>query len=94
MSLIYFEDMIHYYHTPTLEDIMIEVGDMILYIDSDGILDSDIGWVVHTENHHREDGLANLIYITWLMEGSVDSVWQHCLDIHSEFILVKGGQHG
>ena len=48
---------------------MIEVGDMILYEDTKGIfgLDAtDIGWVVHTETHHRSDGLVNLIVIKWL----------------------------
>ena len=79
---------------------MIEVGDMILYEDTDGAFEAycdmttDIGWVVHTEKHERKDGLANLIYIKWLIEGSVDGMWQHCLEIHSEFTLVKGGQHG
>ena len=76
---------------------MIEVGDMILYEDTKGIfgLDAtDIGWVVHTETHHRSDGLVNLIVIKWLVEDSVDSMWQHMLDAHSEFTLVKGGQHG
>jgi hypothetical protein len=92
MSLIYFEDMIHYYHTPTLEDIMIEVGDMIHWEHDNG--DTDIGWVVHTEKHQRLDGLTNLIYIKWLGEDSVDYVWQHAIGAHKEFILVKGGQHG
>jgi hypothetical protein len=72
---------------------MIEVGDMILYEDTCVDYSVDIGWVVHTEKHKRSDGLANLIYIKWLVEDSTDSMWQHCLDIHSEFTLVKGGQH-
>ncbi len=43
MSLIYFEDMIHYYYTPTLEDIMkLEVGDMILWAE-DADHETDIG---------------------------------------------------
>ena len=50
-------------------------------------------WRTH-ENHHRSDGLANLIVIKWLLEDSVDNMWQHSLEAHSEFTLVKGGQHG
>ena len=73
---------------------MIEVGDMILYEDSNRQCNNDVGWVVHTENHHRSDGLANLIVIKWLLEDSVDNMWQHSLEAHSEFTLVKGGQHG
>tara|TARA_E500000305_G_C3955006_1_gene204101 strand:+ start:365 stop:589 length:225 start_codon:yes stop_codon:yes gene_type:complete len=74
---------------------MIEVGDMILYVSySIGDCENDIGWVVHTEKHQRSDGLTNLIYIKWLLEDSVDSVWQHNIDVHKEFVLVKGGQHG
>ena len=94
MSLIYFEDMIYYYYTPTLEDTMIEVGDMLLYVSDYADCENDIGWVVHTEIHHRNGGLANLIVIKWLVEDSIDSIWQHSLDAHSEFTLVKGGQHG
>ena len=75
---------------------MIEVGDMILYVhwNEDNLTDDDIGWVVHTEKHKRNDGLANLIYIKWLGEDSVDYVWQHAIDAYNEFVLVKGGQHG
>jgi hypothetical protein len=73
---------------------MIEVGDMILYEDNNRKCNNDVGWVVHTETHHKSDGLANLIVIKWLLEDSVDSVWQHNIDVHSEFTLVKGGQHG
>ena len=73
---------------------MIEVGDMILYEDTKVDHNRDIGWVIHTETHHRNGGLANLIVIKWLLEGFVDSMWQHSLDAHSEFTLVKGGQHG
>jgi len=74
---------------------MIEVGDMIIYgALSQGDCENDIGWVVHTEKHHREDGLTNLIYIKWLLEKSVDSVWQHALEAYDEFTLVEGGQYG
>ena len=73
---------------------MIEVGDMILYEDTKVDYSTDIGWVVHTEKHHREDGLANLIYVQWLVEDGVDSMWQHCLEIHSEFTIIKGEQNG
>ena len=72
----------------------VEVGDMILYEDTKVDYNTDIGWVVHTEKHLRSDGLANLIVIKWLVEGSIDNMWQHSLEIHSEFTLVKGGQHG
>ena len=72
---------------------MIEVGDMILYNDTKVDYNNDIGWVVHTETHHRNGGLANLIVIKWLVEDNTDSMWQHSLEVHSEFTLVKGGQH-
>ena len=72
---------------------MIEVGDMILYTDNNDVCDNDIGWVVHTEKHLREDGSANLIYIKWLLEDSTDLVWQHNIDVHKEFTIIKGGQH-
>ena len=73
---------------------MIEIGDMILYTSDYATCENDVGWVVHTEKHERGDGLANLIYIKWLLEDSVDSMWQHSLEVHSEFTLVKGGRHG
>ena len=74
---------------------MIEIGDMILYTSDYATCENDVGWVVHTEKHSMNCGeLANLIYIKWLLEDSVDSMWQHSLDAHSEFTLVKGGQHG
>ncbi len=74
---------------------MIEVGDMILYKDSNRQCNNDIGWVVHTEKHQSNDGFwSNLIVIKWLLEDSVDNMWQHSLEAHSEFTLVKGGQHG
>ena len=73
---------------------MIEVGDMILYEDTKIDYSTDIGWVVHTEKHKRADCFANLIVIKWLIEDSTDSMWQHCLEIHSEFTLVKGVHHG
>ena len=72
----------------------VEVGDMILYKDSNRQCNNDIGWVVHTEKHLRSGGLANLIVIKWLVEDSIDNMWQHSLDAHSEFTLVQGGQHG
>ena len=94
MSLIYFEDMIHYYHTPTLEDIMIEVGDMIQYNHcSEYNNETDIGWVVYVEKHRREEGTARLIYVQWLLEDSVDSVWEHHFEGYDQFTIVKGGQH-
>ena len=73
---------------------MIEVGDMILYTDTKVDYNNDIGWVVHTEKHLTSGGVANLIVIKWLVEDSVDNMWQHSLEAHSEFTLVKGGQHG
>ena len=73
---------------------MIEVGDMILYEDTKVDHNNDIGWVIHTEKHQSHDGLRNLIIIKWLLEDSVDNMWQHSLDAHSEFTLVKGGQYG
>ena len=96
MSLIYFEDMIHYYHTPTLEDTMIEVGDMILYQHRQGnhSEDNDIGWVTHTEAHHKNGGFAYLIYIKWLSNGDDDAMWDHDLyGSDGTFKIVKGGQH-
>ena len=93
MSLIYFEDIIHYYHTPTLEDTMIEVGDMIQYDSTYGCQD-DIGWVVHTEKHHKNGGFAYLIYIRWLLEDDDDAMWDHDLyGSDGTFKIVKGGQH-
>ena len=75
---------------------MVEVGDMILYKDTKVDYNTDIGWVVHTEKHQSDDGLfwSNLIVIKWLLEDSVDNMWQHSLEAHSEFTLVKGGQNG
>ena len=74
---------------------MIEVGDMILYASEYATCENDVGWVVHTETHHSQiTGTRNLIVIKWLVEDSVDSMWQHSLEVHSEFTLVKGGQHG
>ena len=73
---------------------MIEVGDMILYADTKVDYNTDIGWVVHTETHQSHGGLRNLIIIKWLLEDSVDNMWQDSLEVHSEFTLVKGGRHG
>ena len=73
---------------------MIEVGDMILYAASEyATCENDIGWVIHTEKHQSHDRLRNLIIIKWLLEDSVDNMWQHSLDAHSEFTLVKGVQY-
>ena len=78
---------------------MIQVGDMFLYIDDEDEAAFDVGWVVHTEKHSQDEGLANLIYIKWLFQpantdSGVDHVWQHHLEAYNEFTLVKGGQHG
>ena len=72
---------------------MIEVGDMILYTDTKVDCNKDIGWVVHTERHHFDGGLANLIVIKWLVDDTVDSVWERYVEEHKEFTLVKGGQY-
>tara|TARA_Y100000114_G_C11694140_1_gene295113 strand:+ start:59 stop:283 length:225 start_codon:yes stop_codon:yes gene_type:complete len=72
---------------------MIEVGDMILYIDTKVDYNTDIGWVVHTEKHTRINGYVRRIYIKWLFEESEDSMWEDSIEEYKEFILVKGGQH-
>ena len=74
---------------------MIEVGDMIHYNHWSEYKDeNDIGWVVYIEKHSREDGTARLIYVQWLLEDSVDSVWEHHFEGYDQFTIVKGGQHG
>ena len=74
---------------------MIEVGDMILYSNEYATCENDVGWVVHTETHRSQiTGTRNLIVIKWLLEDSVDNMWEDSLEAHSEFTLVKGGQHG
>ena len=74
---------------------MIEVGDMILYSNEYATCENDVGWVVHTETHRSQiTGTRNLIVIKWLLEDSVDNMWEDSLKMHKEFVLVKGGQNG
>ena len=95
MSLIYFEDVIHYYYTPALEDNMLEVGDMILYKDSNRKHSNDVGWIVYAEKHRRYNGdYARMIHIKWLSEDDVDHIWEEDIGQYKEFTLVKGGQNG
>ena len=73
---------------------MIEVGDMIVYASEYATCENDIGWVVHTEKHHKNGGFAYLIYIKWLSEDDDDAMWDHDLYGSTEtFKIVKGGQH-
>ena len=73
---------------------MIEVGDMILYIDTKVDHNTDIGWVVHTEKHTRINGYVRRIYIKWLSEKDVDHIWEDSIGEYKEFTIVKGGQNG
>ena len=75
---------------------MIEVGDMIQYKPfwSEHSDETDIGWGVYVEKHLREDGTARLIYVQWLLEDSLYSVWEHHFEGYDQFTIVKGGQHG
>jgi hypothetical protein len=75
----------------------IEVGDMILYEhwEAKHPEADDIGWVTHTEAHHRNGGFVYLIYIKWLSEPDVDTMWDHDLyGSDGTFKIVKGGQYG
>ena len=73
---------------------MIEVGDMILYEDSNRQCNNDVGWVVWIEKHTMYEGNERRIYIKWLSEKDVDHIWEDRIGEYKEFTIVKGGQNG
>ncbi len=83
-------------YPPTLEDIMIEVGDIIHWGNDKG--DNDIGLVVYVENRVVADGLKQsefqtVVYVRWANGEAVDEIWdQHVLE-HPYMTLIKGGQY-
>ncbi len=74
----------------------VEIGDMIHWdvgVCDDGSPVYDVGWVVHVENRAIDKGLKRVIYIRWLFEGDVDTLWQGTI-LNNEYIKVtKGDQY-
>jgi hypothetical protein len=71
----------------------VEIGDMIHWDTSSDPDGYDVGWVIHVENRALPSGSKRVIYIRWLFEGDVDTLWQGTI-LNNEYIKVtKGGQY-
>ena len=69
---------------------LVEVGDMIYWLDDDG--ETDIGWIVFVERRKFawSGEIENLIYVRWLFEDDTDHIWEQTIVENRYMTLFKG----